>query len=573
MIPVAFSGLSGFVHEAPGDCAVILCGAIGYEQLCAARGWREFAEKLAAHGYPVLRFDWHGCGDSLGGDRDGGRLDAWRVSLHAAIGFARVHFGVQRIVLAGLRLGATLAAEFAAEHEIEALAMFAPAVSGRVYAREMTALAGVVGKTSNSDPNASSRRDGIEVAGFAVTSQTLDSLKGLDLRNVPPAKAKSVWLAAPAGQYGVAEYAAYLEAAGCSVEAADFPGYAEYLAEPTFSRSPDALFDSCVDFVLKAAPLRMQMQRPAPLPAAPLSTDDFSETPASFGEHPLFGVFCRPERSQNDSTALLFVNAGANPRIGWARMHVDFARRLAGEGCASLRMDIAGLGDSPPLAGRNRQIMYDQAPCADVSAGIEWLAHRGYSKIVLVGLCSGAYLAFHTAIADPRVTGIVMANLQKFVWREGDTLEVAVRNAYRSTDFYKGKALQGDTWKRMLRGDIDITGIGRALTSRLLGKAQGKLTAAANYFREGDDDTSRVRRWFTALGQRGVRVLLVYSAEDGGVDELTLHMGAGGNHLKQWPGMSLEIIEAADHNITPQWARDLLCALIQRFVGSIPAAE
>ena len=53
------------------------------------------------------------------------------------------------------------------------------------------------------------------------------------------------------------------------------------------------------------------------------------------------------------------------------------------------------------------------------------------------------------AATDERVSGLIMANLQKFIWKDGDSLEVAVRNAYRSTDFYKGQAMRLDTWKRL----------------------------------------------------------------------------------------------------------------------------
>ena len=567
MTPVTFNGLFGFVHEAPGDCAVIMCGAVGYEQLCASRSWRELAENIAARGYPVLRFDWSGCGDSLGDDRDPARLSAWRESLTHATTYVRINFSPRRIVLIGLRFGATLATQHATEAGgVDGLALLGPAINGRIYGRELAALAGVVGKPADTKAAPALPTDGIEVAGFAITSETLKAMKSIDLRQLARMPAAHVLLVTPPGQSGAHEVAVQLESLGSSVERVDFEGYAELLAEPTYSRTPHTVFDQLMEWLAATFPFVAKGAIDVSTQHSQLQGDGFSETPVLFGEtRKLFGMFCQPRETSSESV-VIFVNAGANPHIGWARMNVEFARCLARSGCASLRIDVAGLGDSPPAPGRDPQIMYDTAPQSDVSAAIDWLQSQGMQKFTVVGLCSGAHLAFHSAVADARINGVVMANLQRFVWRKDYSLAIALRRGYRSTDFYKGKMMRRDTWKRVLRGQIDVLGIAAELVRRVHRVAKARIQSVMRGAKKSDDDTAKVRRWFETLGNRNTRVLLVYSAEDCGVDEIALHMGPQGKFLKRIQGMEITLIEAADHNFTPRWARERLLQLLADFL-------
>jgi pimeloyl-ACP methyl ester carboxylesterase len=270
--------------------------------------------------------------------------------------------------------------------------------------------------------------------------------------------------------------------------------------------------------------------------------------------------------------AVLFVNAGGNPRAGWARMNVEFARTLAQDGITSLRIDVAGLGDSPPVAGRRSQIMYDDAPRRDVGCAVDALLAAGFSRITIVGLCSGAHLAFHTAVEHPGVTGFVLVNLQKFIWRPSDRFEVVLRQAYRSNEHYKAAVWRGATWRRLLHGEINVIGIARTITRRLSRTFANRLASAGRHFGLIDDDTAKVRRWFRRLDERGVRGLVIYSAEDGGLDELYLHMGAQARDLLRLPNMSMCILEGADHNVTPSWARSLLATHLRCFLAGAAAS-
>ncbi len=145
-----------------------------------------------------------------------------------------------------------------------------------------------------------------------------------------------------------------------------------------------------------------------------------------FGEAgSLFGILSEPVGGLSTRRpAVLFLNVGANHRVGPGRMYVSLARDMAALGYLAFRFDVAGLGDSQADAGRERQI-YSPDSVRDVRAAVAMLAaRRGVERVVLVGVCSGAYLAFHAGLADPRVAGQILINPQTFEWKESDSVEL-----------------------------------------------------------------------------------------------------------------------------------------------------
>src|SRR5690349_12729915 len=63
------------------DAVIVLCPPLGYEYMSAYRTWRLLAERLAALGFDVLRFDYDGTGNSAGVYEDPCRVDAWKRSI------------------------------------------------------------------------------------------------------------------------------------------------------------------------------------------------------------------------------------------------------------------------------------------------------------------------------------------------------------------------------------------------------------------------------------------------------------------------------------------------------------
>ena len=89
--------------------AVLLCNPFGQEAIRAHRLYRVLGDRLAAAGFDVLRFDYFGSGDSAGDDADFD-LDGAIDDAVAAAALLLRRSRAQRLSLAGLRLGANIAA-------------------------------------------------------------------------------------------------------------------------------------------------------------------------------------------------------------------------------------------------------------------------------------------------------------------------------------------------------------------------------------------------------------------------------------------------------------------------------
>lgn len=561
MRPLVFGDCAGWLHEAGGALGVVVCAPQGYEQLCAQGALRELAERLAARGLPTLRFDYPGCGDSLGDDEGPARLEVWRASVAPAVAALREATGVKSVALVGLRLGGALALQAATSiDDIAAVALLAPVVSGRAYRREIAAFAAMTGGEADAE-------GAISVAGFRSTADTLAALDRLDatqIETAPPA----IFLAAPAEQPGADKLATRLAALGAEVTRAPFEGYAELLADPTFARAPDALFDELADWLAARAPDDARSRVAASAPAS-LRGPGFVDTPLMFDEGRLAGVLCAPEGASRPR-AILFLNAGANPRMGWARQTVRYARALARLGWTSLRIDAAGLGDSPRRVDRPAEIPYSDAPQADVIAALDLLAARGFADAAVIGPCSGAHLGFHTALRDPRIAQLAMINLQAFVWTPGRSLAIAMRQSTRSAQHYRQRLFQLDTWRRLVAGGVDVRTIASGVAARLRRRGAERLKALAS---GGANDATILAR-FQALAARGQQALLIYSDNDGGLDELAAHLGPNGARLASLPDMRVELLPDADHNLTsPAMQARLLQILIVFLDGPQRAAS
>jgi len=134
-----------------------------------------------------------------------------------------------------------------------------------------------------------------------------------------------------------------------------------------------------------------------------------TEEPLQFGQGGrLFGILTLPSMPPCTAQPLpvfVFLTAGLVHRVGPNRLHVLLARELAQLGFSSLRVDLAGTGDSPTRPGLTNQ----QSVAADFEEILRVLDSRlGRLPLVLVGLCSGADNTTRLTPKEPRIVGMVL---------------------------------------------------------------------------------------------------------------------------------------------------------------------
>lgn len=120
------------------NTAFLFCHPFGEEKLWTHLIYVNFARELAHRGYPVLRFDYMGNGDSDGNFKDSS-VETNLSDIHCALQVLREKVGSSSwLGLIGLRFGATLAA-LAAENEsgINRLVLWEPIVNGAQYMQEL----------------------------------------------------------------------------------------------------------------------------------------------------------------------------------------------------------------------------------------------------------------------------------------------------------------------------------------------------------------------------------------------------------------------------------------------------
>jgi exosortase A-associated hydrolase 2 len=139
-LPSGDHQLFAVLHEPDSEARMtpfVFCHAFGEEKLWAHRVFVDFARRLSSRGYPVLRVDCRGNGDSSG-EFSETSLTTNLADLGTAIDWLKARRNVARVGLLGLRLGATEAALLAeGRDDVSTLVLWNPIVDGARYMQEL----------------------------------------------------------------------------------------------------------------------------------------------------------------------------------------------------------------------------------------------------------------------------------------------------------------------------------------------------------------------------------------------------------------------------------------------------
>ncbi|MFO1160714.1 MAG: hypothetical protein U1E60_17880 [Reyranellaceae bacterium] len=565
MTPVAFNGNFGWMHESPvaigGEVAVVLCPAFSTDGAIAHCSLRLLADQLASAGFPTLRFDYPGTGDSLDVDfdRDDGHWMAWRKSVHGAADWLLGTTGASRVVLCGLRIGATLATLAAADRDdVAGLLLFEPVIVGQTYVRQLRLEAELLTGRSPS------RDEGLDHHGMYFSAQALAQVAAVDLRRVVVPAGTSVAIFTRSAIRLIEDCAEAWGAAGARVACPDWNGLETLVRDNPIEEVPLADFSGVFAWLREAIPVDAETPRVELVDhLAAIHLPGCFEAPLRFGaDRRLFGILCQPD-SVAAQEVVLIPNTGRDPHHGPARQAVTFARRLAAKGVASLRLDFGGLGDSIGQPGKEhvRSHVFEVDRRPDISAAIDRLQDLGFNRFAMQGLCSGAYHAFHAALADDRISALMLVNIPLFTL-PGRDVQGYLDQRWLPPLHYVRRLMSVERWRAVLHGEVDLAKAARGQFVHVPAHAIGRATSVVR--RLGRE--SFARRSMATLSRRGVRTLFVFSPAAGESEMFAREFGHDGEGLDDFPGAALEVVPDLDHGMMKAAQRQRAEASMIRFL-------
>lgn len=164
----------------------VVCHSLALEQIYLQPYEVAIARRLSADGYPVLRFQGQGYGDS---DKP---TEAITLESHVgdaldAIDVLVAETGVAEVGLLGARFGGSTALEAATRAGAGAVVLWDPVVFGSRYLRSLSRLEAVADVTdgkqqSAAEASAETAEEEANIEGFAIADDVLAGLRRFDIR-------------------------------------------------------------------------------------------------------------------------------------------------------------------------------------------------------------------------------------------------------------------------------------------------------------------------------------------------------------------------------------------------------
>ncbi|MBS2012635.1 MAG: hypothetical protein JST00_07110 [Deltaproteobacteria bacterium] len=551
----------------------MICPPHGWEGIQFYETLQLLATSLAAAGFPTLRLHYDGTGESFGTDEDPDRVGAWTESIRRAVTAMKALPGAPEVGLVAVRMAALLAGAVASETEIARLVLWEPCVTGASYTREMEILASASPRAVQKEGSAGTSY-GVEAGGYVLTRDTVTALGAIDLSKTTPLGKPDVLMICRDDRPPVfaKKLAVHLEGLGLPTKLEQLPGYKEAMTYPEKAKPGVVMIERIRDWAVeRSQPIG---DGASAADAAPVSLALAAEGAVlrtrrraiRFGpDHRLFGVLTEPVTPPaSPKRPVLMLTGGVVPRISVNRMYVVVAERLASMGHTVLRMDVSGICESPPAPGAAPNDPHAASLLGDAKAAVELLlAETKSDTIALLGLCSGAYASFQTALADPRVRNIVLLNPEVFHLKDGSPKFSETEQSHAARH-YKESLLDPAKWKKLLTGKANlryIAGFAVAKAKTTVEKAKERISARVTKAPQGL--AGDLHRFAT----KGVKVTVVMAHGDSGYEALMSQLEAELDGLKR-VGFRLELTPGPDHTFNDFSTREPLIEQLVEILSS-----
>ncbi len=427
---------------------------------------RQLAESL---GFAVLRIDYPGTGDSEGSFADFGPAD-WIAALEDAAAWLNERFGSLPLVCLGVRTGAALLTLSQSDFLRNAQKVLWDPVSGeeavkqwlqRHMVNDMVAYGKA--RVSRSAVEATLAGGGsADLDGFELTGAQYVGLSALELGKVSvrtlavvsgrPSPATAKWAEANAGTVELVQLRTppYWNSVGY-VDTADLrhatEAWLEVESQKSKVKSPTVQLSNCPTIQLA----NCQTVKPS-------NRQTVSERFVSFesGAGTVRGVLTVPEGEIRRT--VLFLGGWSGDRQGPHRLFLLYARHLAEQGTASLRIDYRGRGESD--GGHDDAGIATMAD--DAERAVEWLHSEGLLPCGLdvIAICSGCKVAITLATrVEVRHLDLLSAEAMGSLRAKGTN---AAKTASALQKYFR-KLFRRETWRKIFRGEVRTDMVGKAL--------------------------------------------------------------------------------------------------------------
>jgi alpha-beta hydrolase superfamily lysophospholipase len=544
--------------------AIVLCPPLGFDYVCVYQTWRILAERLAACGFDVFRFDYEGTGESTGDPAEPNRGDAWLRSVDRVIEEARAATGNRALALVGLRFGAMLAARAAATlGTVDRLVLWSGFRSGRAFVRELKAFTQISRQDHAAEPTGEAT---LCAGGHILTEDTAAAIHDWRIEQLPARPAPEILIVERDDRPAEAELLQSLEQLGAHVTTVRPEGTAAMLTQPALSTVPEQALEAITGWFEgwhAGAAVQGQTAASASHTSVPASRGDereYCERPVRFGpDGRLFGIVTVPRRAIPGRPTIVLVNTGSEYRIGPSRLYVPLARQWAADGHHVFRYDLGGIGDSAPPPGADENVVYPTHIVDDLRhAIVQVLREAPGAPVIVIGLCSGGWLAFLAAREQLPVRAIVSVNPPLYL-RDGDLgsqrlaeydelgrYRRSMREPARWMKAFTGRAAYG-TFIRVALASLQRLRL--SIASRTPGR---QLVGLA-------DDLHQIRA-------RGVSSLFVFSEGDWGLRYFQIYAAAAIRDRRGLAPLQHVIVDGAGHTFRPPAAQRAFRDLVVEFV-------
>jgi pimeloyl-ACP methyl ester carboxylesterase len=282
----------------------------------------------------------------------------------------------------------------------------------------------------------------------------------------------------------------------------------------------------------------------------------------------LFSIETRPVGREPNPTWIVFLTGRAVRHIGPNRMWVRFARELARNGYASLRLDGRSVGDSDgegnglmPNAEYYQEHIYD-----DIENVMGIAAAQGAKRFLMTGICSGATASYQVAWRRSDVRAIVLLNLLQ-LRHDPDDDDRSVFQQVMKFGLRREVWMNRDSYRRLWKVGLPPR-MREMIFSRAVLLAPARKLASLVKRRALTGEPDYVVEGYNDLARKPVEIDIFLSEGDLSVNFMERHFGSGLAKLDR-ERIRVHRVHHTDHTIRALFAQELFFEILRAALARI----